>query len=204
MKDRMLVKVSAGENCIGFKTVSRRRKSEREFLVTRDQFARLEQERKIITRDIYSYAVLRLDHSGKTVHIDFSWLRLSYDNRLIGWEESVVLPYAALASFVQDSTQDESLKKWDILSIQPAATPKMEFIDTDRLHQCVANRTVRRKLAHALRNNFQGAERIVFYHDSEPYSFMFQSFREGRPPITGALILHGADDVKKAYYSVHT
>ncbi len=36
MDNRTLVKVSARENCIGFKTISRRKKSPRTFLVTRN------------------------------------------------------------------------------------------------------------------------------------------------------------------------
>ena len=56
MDNRTLVKVSASEHCIGFKTVSRQRKSPRTFLVTRDELARLEQTPKIITQAIYCLA----------------------------------------------------------------------------------------------------------------------------------------------------
>lgn len=204
LNNRTLVKVSAGEHCIGFKTVSRMRKSEREFLVTRSEFEQLEQEGRIIVCDIHSFAVLRRDILTGMLHLNFSWLRGGCNSQLTGWEETVTLPYDALIAFIQASAQEGSSKKWRALSVQKTASPKIEFCDKDGLHKCLENRTVRGKLARALRDNFHGSERVIFYHDSEAYSFIFQSFRGDRPTITGGLILHRQDDLKKAYYSVHT
>ena len=204
MDNRTLVKVSASEHCIGFKTVSRQRKSPRTFLVTRDELARLEQTPKIITQDIYCFAALRLNTATRTLDIDFSWLQKRYDCELTGWEETVVLPYDALMAFVRASAKEDGPKKWRALSLQAAMTPKIVFVDTERLRQCLENRIVRKKLVQALQNNFQGADRVEFYHDFEAYSFMFESYRAGRSSITGALVLHDRDDLKKAYYSVHT
>ena len=203
MDKRILVKVSAGENCIGFKTVSRQSKSPRTFLVTRDELAQLEQTPKIITQDIYC-AVLRLNAAARTLNIDFSWLQKRYDCELTGWEETVVLPYDALTSFMEASAQKGGPETWRVLSLQNTVTPQVVFVDTEGLRKCLENRTVRRKLARALRDNFWGADRIVFYHDFEAYSFMFQSYRAGRPSVTGGLILHDQNDLQKAHYSVHT
>ena len=204
MDNRTLIKVSASEHCIGFKTVSRQSKSPRTFLVTRNGLARLEQTQKIITQDIYCFAALRLNTAARTLSIDFSWLQKRYENELTGWEETVVLPYDALMAFVEASAKEDGPKKWRTLSIQAAITPKIVFVDTERLRKCLENRTVRRKLTRALRDNFQGADRVEFYHDFEAYSFMFESYRAGRSSITGALILHDRDNLKKAHYSVHT
>ena len=205
MDKRTLVKVSAGENCIGFKTVSRQRKSPRTFLVTRDELARLEQTPKIITQDIYCFAALRLNTATRTLDIDFSWLQKRYDCELTGWEETVVLPYDALMAFVQASAKEDGPKKWRALSLQAAMTPKIVFVDTERLRQCLENRIVRRKLVQALQTNFRGADRVEFYHDFEAYSFMFHSHRAGRPSIVGGLILHNyQNNLETAAYSVHT
>ena len=204
MDNRTLVKVSASEHCIGFKTVSRQRKSPRTFLVTRDELARLEQTPKIITQDIYCFAALRLNTATRTLDIDFSWLQKRYDCELTGWEETVVLPYDALMAFVQASAKEDGPKKWRALSLQAAMTPKIVFVDTERLRQCLENRTVRKKLVQALQTNFRGADRVEFYHDFEAYSFMFESYRAGRLSYVGGLILHDQDDLKKAHYSVHT
>ncbi len=205
MRNRTLVKVSASENCIGFKTVSWRRKSERTFLVTRSTLARLEVEQEVITSDIHSFAVLRRNIHEGTVRIDFSWLRSDCNDQLTGWEEAVTLPYDALAAFVRDSAQEDGPKTWRVLSIQKTMIPQIVVHDLDRLRQCLENRIVRGKLARALRDNFRGADRVVLYHDFMAYSFMFQSFRAGRPSITGGLIFHNdQDDLKKAHYSTHT
>ena len=205
MDNRTLVKVSASEHCIGFKTVSRQRKSPRTFLVTRDELARLEQTPKIITQDIYCFAALRLNTATRTLDIDFSWLQKRYDCELTGWEETVVLPYDALMAFVRASAKEDGPKKWRALSLQAAMTPKIVFVDTERLRQCLENRIVRRKLVQALQTNFRGADRVEFYHDFEAYSFMFESYRAGRSSITGALILHNyQDNLETAAYSVHT
>ena len=171
MNDRTLIKVSAGDYCIGFKTVSWRRKSPRTFLVPRSALARLEQRPEVITQDIHSFASLRLDAAAGTLTIDFSWLQQHGDNGLTGWEETGVL---------------------------------IVFVDKEGLRKCLENRTVRGKLARALRDNFRGADRVEFYHDFEAYSFMFESYRAGRSSIVGGLILHDQGNLKKAHYSVHT
>lgn len=204
MNNRTLVKVSASENYIGFKTISRRKKSPRTFLVTRNMLARLEQEPEVITQDIYSFAALRLNAAARTLTISFSWLQRRFDCELAGWEETAVLPYDALTSFMEASAQKGGPKTWRVLSLQNTVTPQVVFVDTEGLRKCLENRTVRRKLARALRDNFWGADRVVFYHDFEAYSFMFQLYRAGRPSITGGLILHDQNDLQKAHYSVHT
>ena len=189
MNNRTLVKVSAGEYCMGFKTISRRKKSPQTFLITRDMLAQLEQKPEIITQDIYSFA---------------AWLQRRFDCELAGWEETAVLPYDALTSFMEASAQKGGPETWRVLSLQNTVTPQVVFVDTEGLRKCLENRTVRRKLARALRDNFWGADRVVFYHDFEAYSFMFQSYRAGRPSVTGGLILHDQNDLQKAHYSVHT
>lgn len=204
MKNRTLIKVSAGENCIGFRTISWNRKSNREFLITRDEFAQLEHVQTVITNDIHSFAVLRRSKGSETMSIDFSWLSGGSNDQVTGWEQNVVLPYYALADFVQESTQESGPSKWQTLSLQTISRPKIEFMDKAGLHKCLENRIVRGKLSRALRDNFYGAEHVVLYRDFEAYSFMFRSFRGNWPAVTGGLILHGKEDLKKAYYSVHT
>lgn len=204
MDNRTLVKVSASENCIGFKTISRQRKSPRTFWVTRDTLAQLEQKPEVITQDIHCFAALRLNAAARTLSINFCWLQSRLNNELTGWEETVTLPYDALMAFVETSAQEDGAKKWRALSLQTSITPQIVFVDTEGLRKCLENRTVRGKLARALRDNFRNTERVEFYHDFEAYSFMFQSYWAGRPSIVGGLILHDQDDLKKAHYFVHT
>ena len=206
MTDRTMVKVSASEHCISFRTVNRRRKSPRTCVVTRDELKRLECEDRIISSDIHCFAAFRRDvHSG-TVTIDFSWLTGGPD-RLTGWEYTVTLPNDALTDFVHDSAQEGGPEKWAVLSLEQAVHPRVVFADVDGLRKCIQNKTVRGKLARALRDNFHyyHVEQIVLYHDFEAYSFFFRTFWNGRPTMCGGLILHNLQhDLKKAYYSVHT
>lgn len=102
MSNRTLVKVSAGEYCIGFKTVSRMRKSEREFLVTRSEFEQLEQEGRIIVCDIHSFAVLRRDTLTGMLHLNFSWLRGGCNSQLTGWEETVTFFWLGTLRNIRD------------------------------------------------------------------------------------------------------
>ena len=205
MSNRTLVKVYAGENCIGFRAISRNRKSRQRYLVTRDELARLEYEPQIITQDIHSVAVLRRDSDAGTLSINFSWLSGRSGGKLEGWEEMVTLSYDALVDFVQASAQEDGQKEWKTLSIEKVTTPQIVFVDKDKLRKCLENRVVRKKLARALRDNFRCDERVEFYHDFMAYSFMFKSFRSGWSPLIGGLIFHNhKDDLKKAYYSVHT
>lgn len=47
-------------------------------------------------------------------------------------------------------------------------------------------------------------EKIVIYDDGQPYSFFFEEYTPYGRGICGGIILHGAEDLAKAQYSVHT
>lgn len=205
--NRTLVKATAGKSCIGLKTVSRERGSSRRFLMIREHFAKLSNEETVIVSDIHSFAALRRSEATGLLTIDFTWLSGSCNGEVSGWEESVVLPYDALMAFVRDSTREDGPKEWKHLSVCSSSRPKLVFHDQEGLRKCVANRIVRGKLARALRDNFcyPGAVQIEFYPDFEPYSFIFHEERGGCAGITGGLTLHRREnDLKKAYYSIHT
>lgn len=205
MNDRILVKVTAAEHCIDFRTISRRHKS-LHFVVPRDRFAELEYTDKVIADDLYSFAVFQRDASAGTLRICFTWLRGS-SSHLSGWEETVVLPYDELTDFVNASAVDNDISQWRHLSIETEnAFPQLVFCDVKRLHECLSQRDVRRKLVRFLRDNFQwpGSGKICFYYDFVPYSFFFQEIQNGVPCLTGVLILHEQEHMDRAYYSIHT
>lgn len=206
MNNRTLVKLYASKDCIGFRTISAERKSPRKFLITRDQLKRLETEREIIAQDIYCFAALRRDVPAGTVSIEFSWLHTTDFKSLAGYVETVKLPYTVLMAFFYESLEKGGPKQRSALSLIDTRRPKLVFHDTERLHQCAENVRVRKKLARFLRDNFQwhGADEIGFYRDFVPYSFFFREVRAGKPGIVGGVILHMQEDMKKAYYSMHT
>lgn len=204
---RTLVKATVGENCIGFRIVSWRKKSPQRFLIVRERLEELGCGETVIVSDIHSFAALRRNESTGMLTIDFTWLSGGCNGEVEGWEESVTVPYDALIAFMRESVQADGPKEWKRLSICAVPRPRLVFHDQKRLRECVANKVVRGKLAHALRDNFRSpyVEQINFYHDFEPYSFFFQEVRNGRDGMVGGLIFHNLrNDLKKAYYSVHT
>lgn len=68
----------------------------------RQKLADLENVQEIISHDINSFAVLRLDAHAGNVEIDFTWLNSNGCN-VIGRLETVVLFYDKLATFLHDS-----------------------------------------------------------------------------------------------------
>lgn len=206
MNDRILVKAYANEHGIDFRTVSRTQKSPHRFYVLRSILARLEREPYIVAHDIYSFAVLRRDSYRGTLEISFTWLR-GTARALSGREETVILPYAALMEFVAASAQEGGPQTWRALSMDLThRKPKFVFQSKETLHSVLENATIRRKLFRYLDKQFRwpDSDKICFYGDFLPYSFSFTETRRGQQGICGGLILHGQDDMAKAYYSVHT
>lgn len=204
---RTMVKVSAGECCIDFRTVSWKEKSPKRFTVVRERLEKLGCDEQVIVSDGHSFAELRRRESTGMLTIDFTWLNTCCGGGVVGKEESITIPYDALLEFMRKSTQENGPKEWKHLSVYAVTRPKLVFHDQKGLRECLENKTVRRKLAHALTRNFQYpyVEQISFYYDFAPYSFGFQEISNGRTGIVGGLILHNSqDDLRKAYYSVHT
>jgi hypothetical protein len=74
------------------------------------------------------------------------------------------------------------------------------------LRAAIGNAQVRHKLGKALMTNFDwpDADEIHLYNDFTPYSFFFREFRGEKSCLCGGLILHGQEDMSKAYYGIHT
>ena len=206
MDNRILVKVSAGEDSIAFRTVTKQRKSPHWFYILRSELNRLWECGSIITKDIHSFAQLRYESERKVVSIRFIWLGMDSRNTITGWEQTVRLPCDALAEFLRRSRMESGPKQWHTLSLEERKLPKLEFHATDNLRAALSNQTARRRLVRFLRDHFcwHDADRICFYNDCLPYSFFFREFRHGRPGICGGVILHNQENMNNAYYALHT
>lgn len=205
IKKNTLVKAYAEEYGIDIRTVSRSRKSPHRFYILRDALADLEHNTRIIVRDIRSFAVLYRNICAGTLEIEFNWLNGNGYN-LMGWEETVVLPYEEFAAFVHNSTMGGP-SEWKTLSMDNSVRrPKLIFNSRENLHKALQNGTVRHKLVRFLRDGFQwpDAERIELRDDFMPYSFLFREIKNGKTALSGGLILHLQDDIQKSYYSIHT
>lgn len=206
MNNRILIHAVANKDCISFKTMSRSRKSPHWFYVLRSKLAELEHKSKIIVHDINSFAILYRDSNTGTIEIEFTWLSGDVNN-VSGYKETVILPYDKLMAFVYNSATEGSPVTWKALSIDNSRKcPKIVFKSSRNLHNVIADSTIRHKLVHSLRDSFNwpSAEKIELYDDYIPYSFVFTEIKNGKPAISGGLVLHGQDNMQKAYYSIHT
>ena len=206
MSNRILVKVSADESSISFRTVTKKRKSPQCFYIQRSEWERFCRESRILSNDGQSFAKLWYEKDIGVLSIRFFWLSICSGDRVTGWEQTVRLPYDALDEFVRRSLTDAGTKQWKALSLQDRRRPKLEFDGAENLHAALSNKTVRRRLVRFLRDQFNwpGADRICFYNDFLPYSFFFREFRGGSPGICGGVILHGQEHMRQAYHSLHT
>ena len=205
MSERTLIKASAGEHCISFRTVSRKKKSPWEFLVCRSELEKLERDGAVIAQDIHGFAVLSRNIPAGTLHMEFTWL-CGGGNEVTGYKEDMVIRYDELMAFIHASAQEGGPTKWAALSIMENRLPRLVFYDTAGLRRCLENVKVRRKLIRFLRDNFHwpDVDEVGFYPDFDPYSFFFREIRYGAPGIAGGLILHNRGSMEKAYYATHT
>ena len=205
IKRSTLIKAYAGEYGIDIRTVSCSRKSPHRFYILRDALADLEHKPKIIVRDIRSFAVLCRNVYDGTLEIEFNWLQ-GDGYSLMGWEETVFMPYEEFAAFVRNSTMGGP-SEWKTLSVDKSESqPKIIFKSHKNLHKALQNGTVRHKLVCFLRDGFgwPDAGRIELCDDFMPYSFTFREIKNGKTALSGGLILHLQDDIGKSYYSIHT
>ena len=206
MNDRTLVYMIFRVNCIVLRTVSRSRKSPHRFYVPRSRLEELEHTPYMIVHDISSFAVLRRNNHDGTIEIELTWL--SDDGISVsGYKEIIILPYDQMRTFLNKSTSEDTPIVWKTLSIDNShKRPQLVFKSTKNLHAAITDNAIRRKLVRSLRNVFRwpAAERIEFFDDFVPYSFIFKEIKNGQSAITGGLILHNQDDMQKAHYSIHT
>ena len=193
--------------CGGNKLSARKRRKMQG--MDRTMLEQLEREpgRQIIVADCGCYAALRLTRAldGEMLVIRFSWLQSAGADSLRGYEEWVRLPYRRFHECVEAGT-DMAGWNWSQLSVPEKVTRRFEFHSRRNLHQIAQRPLLRHKLGKTLEHHFQwrDAEKILIYDDGAPYSFFFEEVTPRGTGICGGIILHGADNLQKAQYSVHT
>lgn len=206
MNDRTLVYMIFRADSICLRTVSRFRKSPHRFYIPRSRLEALEQTSGIIVHDISSFAILYRNVYAGTVEIEITWLS-GDTHALSGYQETVILPCDQMRAFLNKSTVEDNPVVWKTLSIDNSRKrPQLVFKSMKNLHNALADNAIRRTLVRSLRNEFRWprSERIEFFDDFVPYSFLFREIKNGQPAITGGFILHNQDDMQKAHYSIHT
>lgn len=204
MNERTLIKLRRDADYLMIHTVSRKKDRRRDgFYLSLEKASRLEKEREVLANDGASFAVLRTDPERRIVCLELHWLSEYNNGSLAGQKELLALPGKDFLAFVK---KEASKEEWNVLSMAGHHMPKLDFTHSMNLRRVAADPVIRKKLSHYLRNAFrwQGATEIRFYDDFLPYSFYFVERRGEKTGIEGGLILHGLEEPKTAYYSIHT
>lgn len=208
MKQRTMVKISAEENIISLRTVSRAYRSTQRFMILRRELEELKEKKKVIVSDIHSFAVLRLYQTPgglDVIDFDFSWLSDDGYGRLSGKAETVRLSYETFMARTEESSRLGGQPR-NLLSIQEDSRPRIEFESRRNLQEVAKNKRIRRQLGKFLDQHFnwRDSQSIFVTDDYEPYSFFFTEKKVRGNGICGGIILHGQDNMKNATYSIHT
>ncbi len=211
-KQSILIKFYAAKNYIELRTITRKYKSPQSFFLSRPSFADLKADGKLLLKDGNSFAEFKLINDGSLVQINFTWISQSGNNNLKGYIETVILDYDKLAQAIWNSSEKGSPKKWSMLSKTSAYKfPQLDFSSQGAqktIKHILKVPVLRHKFTKAVRDNFQWPSYetsvIRFYADWEDFNFSFDEEVQKRHGISGGLILHKPDGLKKAYYEVHT
>ncbi|MCI9536476.1 MAG: hypothetical protein HFG53_17070 [Lachnospiraceae bacterium] len=162
----------------------------------------------MIGRDGTSYLALWRypGPDGKELlQLSFSWLKRERNGRLSGKEVEFTVPYHGFKDTLRKSWEHPG-EYQNILSRTEHGKIRIEFRCHRNLKDAVSNPHIRRKLGHFLGKLllWPGKRTICFYDDMEPYSFGFSEENVSGYRVYGAMILHGKENPKKAYYSIHT
>ena len=208
MTNRIMLRARANENTVSIQTVSARMKSPQYFYICYDEFDRLQRDGRLITSDIHSFAVIRLDEKHDRVEFNFTWLTGHSFGRVEGVEQTVNLRWSKFQAFLQECRQPDGPTTFKAISLDTLrGRPRLVFDgNRDNLRAAIGDRHIRHKLGKALMANFNwpDADEIHLYNDFVPYSFFFREIRNGQALMCGGLILHNQEDMDKAYYGIHT
>lgn len=206
---RTMVKISASGECVSLRTVSRGFRSPHRFVLLEKELEELGEKRYALSRDIRSFAEMRLertDTEGRDILvIKFAWLGDAGERKLSGTEEVLRFPWDVFQEKVAESRSlDGAAVK--LLAIKGGRPPKVEFRSRKHLKEVVEMPLLRKRLGKFLASHlvWEGSVKVMVYDDFVPYSFFFQEENACRAGLCGGIILHGQEDMKKAYYEIHT
>ena len=208
MNNRIMIKLSASEDCITLRTFTKNYHSPQGFILTQKELSELEEKGYLTVSDIRSFAELALRKSieqEEILEIVFTWLSDAGGGKVSGMTETVRLPYEKFKEFVVESRENGTQKR--MLSLEEKGRVKVTFRSGRNLKAAAETKALRKKLGKFMGNHFlrwKGSRQITVYDDFEPYSFFFQEQTPYGAGMCGGVILHGRENLKKAYYGIHT
>ena len=119
--------------------------------------------------------------------------------------ETVRLSYGKSRELAKESRENGTQKK--MLSLKDDSRIRIAFQSRRNLKAVVETKMLRKKLGKFMGNHFlrwKGSRQITLYDDFEPYSFFFQEETPYGARTCGGVILHSRENLKKAYYGIHT
>ena len=119
--------------------------------------------------------------------------------------ETIRVPYKKFRESVTDSRDNGILIK--LLSLKDDGRPEIVFQSRKNLNMVAQSKVLRKKFGKLLNNHFlswRGSRQITLYDDFEPYSFFFQEKTPDGIGMCGGVILYNRENMKKAYYGMHT
>lgn len=208
MDKRIMVKISASEDSITLRTFSKEYHSPHGFILTEKELLELEEKRYMTVSDIRSFAKLALRKTmeqEEVLEIEFTWLNDVGGGKVSGRTETIRLSYGMFTEFIKESRENGIQKR--MLSLEEKDRPKIEFQSRKNLKTVAETKVLRKKLGKFMGNHFlrwKGSRQITLYDDFQPYSFFFREQTPYGDGICGGVILHNREDLKKAYYGIHT
>ena len=208
MNNRIMIKLSASEDCITLRTFTKEYHSPQGFILTQKEMMELEEKGHLTVSDIRSFAELALRKSieqEEILEIVFTWLSDAGGGKVSGMTETVRLPYEKFKELVEESRENGTQKR--MLSIEERGRVKVTFQSRRNLRAVAETKALRKKLGKFMGNHFQrwkGSRQITVYDDFEPYSFFFQEQTPYGAGMCGGVILHGRENLEKAYYGIQT
>ena len=208
MNNRIMIKLSVSDDCISLRTFSRGYHSPQRFIITKSELLELDEKRYFTVSDIRSFAKLALRKTmeqGEILEIDFIWLNDAGGGKVSGMTETVRLSYEKFKGLVKESRENGIQKK--ILSLKDDSRIRIAFQSRKNLKAVAEIKMLRKKLGKFMGNHFlrwKGSRQITLYDDFEPYSFFFQEQTPYGAGTCGGVILHSRENLKKAYYGIHT
>ena len=102
MNNRTMATVYVDRDSISLKTRSRSGCSPQHFIILKKELQRLEEKKYLITKDIHSYAELRLCDAVdgvKVLEFSFTWLKDAGRDSVSGYTERIRLPYEPFRAY---------------------------------------------------------------------------------------------------------
>lgn len=205
---RTLMKLSVSDNCISLRTISKGFRHDHRFLLLEKELRILEENRHMVTSDIWSFVEMHLEKAGEEgdiLRIEFTWLDDAGNGRVTGKIERLKVPYDRFKEGIAESRRLGGACV-GLLSMKERGNPKIEFHSMENLKEVAESPVLRKKLGKFLARHFawKRSDKIMVYDDYVPYSFFFREERGDGRGVCGGIILHGQEDLRKAYYGIHT